>query len=945
MAPIGSQCSRFDQQVGGDWGEHGGVGLDQEWIKGDSQQSSVCLGGEVWCEFSPARRADSVDGQVGSGAVGSRSIDSRSSCSGEQSKTRTQENSRGMEGHPRSSVSQCHSAGGQVPDGLCGLGAATSSKGVVHGNLRSQGWLPSHCNQPRVSHLLWSGVERSGVHVGSDAIWPVLSTKDFHEVSEASGEALAVPGDYRHHSGRRCVGDGSNREGSIATHGGDGEGLPTVGSVVQSEKEQVVPSSTGSLLWCGGRSAPGVFRDTSGTAGKAGGVAANHNQGGTKWQANSCKGSSFTGRQDSVLEASFCSSSVDDSRAVQVLASGLQQGLEQLHQALTTSIGGCRMAGAPPGGVEWQGSVATSPTRAAGDRCISNSLCCTVERGENVGSLDRAASSPVISVERAQSYRVGASFLVQQAARQSGTGGNRLTGSSCQHQPSWSRERDAVGGGSQHMGHCVASQHNISRGGVDTSGTEHSSGFAQQAGGLARLEAHRQIVQEVGSTVGPSLCRSFCSHSQHLAASVQQQVLVPRYRGSQCIGTGLVKGQQFGSGSIPCAGSGAASFAQAESCGHSGGSSVASSALVASSNGVDAGPYRVVSSGFSGRTIRQSGTLEKSQLAVLGSESGSRLVEQPDLWLVNARTRHSRGLHVDLAEVAVHLRRKRFRSGTIKSYSRLLQDFSGFVKHSEVSLEIIEAFLGHLYLSGRVGSARTAINAIRTTWDLAAVQVDRLYELVKGMEAQHKLEGGGCELRDPMQPESLQCWVASLQSQPLGRESVRDITMALWAFRTLKRPSEVVAWDLDDIKLGYHTHADWMAVRDKKTKNDPLGVEVRKKWVPVEPTGGRLCPVFWMHQWLGHRGHGAGPLFLAKKGGRLYASHLTKVAKAIKQQEGSSWHYTGYSFRIGGATALAAAGVDVPVIQALGGWSSDAIFRYLRAIAAAARGASSHMGL
>ena len=46
--------------------------------------------------------------------------------------------------------------------------------------------------------------------------------------------------------------------------------------------------------------------------------------------------------------------------------------------------------------------------------------------------------------------------------------------------------------------------------------------------------------------------------------------------------------------------------------------------------------------------------------------------------------------------------------------------------------------------------------------------------------------------------------------------------------------------------------------------------------------------------------------------------------------------YTGYSLRIGGACAVAASGGGLEVLRAIGGWSSDAVFTYMRAYVPAA---------
>jgi len=55
-------------------------------------------------------------------------------------------------------------------------------------------------------------------------------------------------------------------------------------------------------------------------------------------------------------------------------------------------------------------------------------------------------------------------------------------------------------------------------------------------------------------------------------------------------------------------------------------------------------------------------------------------------------------------------------------------------------------------------------------------------------------------------------------------------------------------------------------------------------------------------------------------------------------------HITPRGIWIGGASAAARAGADIATIQAIGGWKSDVVQRYLRSLQFAKSGGSRGMG-
>ena len=71
---------------------------------------------------------------------------------------------------------------------------------------------------------------------------------------------------------------------------------------------------------------------------------------------------------------------------------------------------------------------------------------------------------------------------------------------------------------------------------------------------------------------------------------------------------------------------------------------------------------------------------------------------------------------------------------------------------------------------------------------------------------------------------------------------------------------------------------------------------------------------------------------------------VNSVVKRLAQHLQLDGKYSGHSLRIGGATAAMEAGLTLEQIQAIGGWNSPAVHRYLRLVGTAQMGTSEKMG-
>ena len=101
-----------------------------------------------------------------------------------------------------------------------------------------------------------------------------------------------------------------------------------------------------------------------------------------------------------------------------------------------------------------------------------------------------------------------------------------------------------------------------------------------------------------------------------------------------------------------------------------------------------------------------------------------------------------------------------------------------------------------------------------------------------------------------------------------------------------------------------------------------------------------LCPVSALIHYLAVRSPTPGPLFLFSDGSFLTRDRLTRVLSDTFPLHSE---VRTHSFRIGGATALAAAGVPEYVIRIMGRWSSDSFLRYIHVNHQAIASLLSHM--
>ena len=99
----------------------------------------------------------------------------------------------------------------------------------------------------------------------------------------------------------------------------------------------------------------------------------------------------------------------------------------------------------------------------------------------------------------------------------------------------------------------------------------------------------------------------------------------------------------------------------------------------------------------------------------------------------------------------------------------------------------------------------------------------------------------------------------------------------------------------------------------------------------VGRSGNEICPITVVTEFVAIRSSNTGPFFAQQNGLPLTKQEFVDgIRAALQALELPSKLFTGHSFRIGAATAVAQAGLEDSTIQALGRWSSSAFLRYIQ---------------
>jgi hypothetical protein len=294
------------------------------------------------------------------------------------------------------------------------------------------------------------------------------------------------------------------------------------------------------------------------------------------------------------------------------------------------------------------------------------------------------------------------------------------------------------------------------------------------------------------------------------------------------------------------------------------------------------------------------------------------------------------------AAAAQHLLSGRLAPATQRKYARFVALFEQWraaagCMHVAIDAPMLSAWAVDLWLDGRGPQVPQALAAVRAGLPFE-VHSKELSDMVKAIARDCQRASA---LRPRRQPMPVDFVSRYMSAQPPGVslwDWRRNCAAAAYALRSMARPGE--SDSLLRQQILFRPDGS-MLVAPQHRKNDPYAALAGGLGSPYEPSS----MVAAMRAYSDLRGDAPGPFWLSQNRQPLASGFLNELAKLLGASYDSSDLLTGHSFRIGGATAAAAAGVDIATIQAIGGWRSEAVLRYIRKVAACAASVTRRMGL
>ena len=287
---------------------------------------------------------------------------------------------------------------------------------------------------------------------------------------------------------------------------------------------------------------------------------------------------------------------------------------------------------------------------------------------------------------------------------------------------------------------------------------------------------------------------------------------------------------------------------------------------------------------------------------------------------------------------------KALANSTRKNYRSCFKQYKAFCKgHSIQHFPITEQtlFLFCTYLATRryrpitYKSIKGYLSAIRYKgivkgFIISFNGMNRLYYVLRGI----KRHQGNRLHRPPRSPITIQhlAYLHNfIHTLPVScQDKALYWSACTMAFFGLLRVSEYSCPKIQDFHLHYQ-----LLLRDvsfdhnaislfiKASKSDPFRQGCH---IYIGSTHNYLCPVTALKAFLRRRNLLPGSLFTLQDGTYLTRDRLARLLKLCFRDININTH----SFRIGGASALAAAGVPDAQIQIMGRWSSDCFVKYIR---------------
>lgn len=286
---------------------------------------------------------------------------------------------------------------------------------------------------------------------------------------------------------------------------------------------------------------------------------------------------------------------------------------------------------------------------------------------------------------------------------------------------------------------------------------------------------------------------------------------------------------------------------------------------------------------------------------------------------------------------------------TSKAYAREWNGYFSFAKeNNRCSLKdhnTLCDYAATLWSRGMASKAISAINAVAKAsvlldWESSPAESPKVKEVKKAL-IRLRAEKTSEFKRDPLPAEAVVKFVLSVVEQGLQDEPYfqQCCLLLLVGFRLMLRSKSLAA-----VKVKHVALKDWgleIAIAPVKTMQSwqRKHIEKSQDW--------KLCPVFWFNKFC----ETVAPdeddfLFInPKTGGPISSLVITELVRKIADSSKIDGDFSSHSLRIGGATAAALGGLSTTQIQAIGGWESFAVLRYIRSLVGVSKNVSEKMGL
>lgn len=284
---------------------------------------------------------------------------------------------------------------------------------------------------------------------------------------------------------------------------------------------------------------------------------------------------------------------------------------------------------------------------------------------------------------------------------------------------------------------------------------------------------------------------------------------------------------------------------------------------------------------------------------------------------------------------------------TSKTYAREWNGYFTYATSNKRPLDdhnTICEYAAYLWSIGLISKAIAAINAVAKAavllgWNSSPADAPMVKEVKRAL---YRLRSNSTSefKRDPLPALAVVNFILGVIEEDLCDDPYfqQCCLLLLFGFRLMLRAKSLSLLRAKDISVREWGLEVALAPIKSMQSWQRKHIEKSNDW--------KLCPVFWFNKYKSSLKSEGSLLFInPKSGGPISSIVITELVRKVAQSSNLDGDFSSHSLRIGGATAAALGGLSVTQIQAIGGWESFAVLRYIRSLIGISKGASEKMGL